>query len=103
MIKMDVPGMKKDEIKIQIDEDGNLSLTGERQRVEEKKEANYHRTERSFGKFTRQFKLPPNVNKDSISAEVKDGVLTVTLPKSPTAARKVQEIPVVEASSSHDS
>ncbi len=98
---MDTPGMKKEEIKIQVDEEDNLSLSGERQQVEETKEANFIRTERSFGKFSRYFKLPENADKGKISAEVKDGVLTITIPKlSEPVSKKVLQIPITEGPAS---
>ena len=93
--------MKKEEIKIQVDEEDNLSLSGERQQVEKTKEANFIRTERSFGKFSRYFKLPENADKGKISAEVKDGVLTITIPKlSEPVSKKILQIPITEGPAS---
>ncbi|MGK5092626.1 Hsp20/alpha crystallin family protein [Deltaproteobacteria bacterium TL4] len=72
----DVPGVKKEDIKISI-EDGVLSIKGERN--VEKKE--FNSTERVHGTFQRQFRLPNEVNEEEIQAELKDGVLKVTIPK----------------------
>lgn len=76
----DLPGLKKDDIKIEI-HDNVLTLRGEKKLEEEKKDKNYRLCERYFGEFVRTFTLPENVNKDGIAAEFKDGVLTVAIPK----------------------
>jgi len=76
----DLPGLKKDDIKIEI-HDNVLTLRGEKKLEEEKKDKNYRLCERYFGEFVRTFSLPENVNKDGIEAEFKDGVLTVAIPK----------------------
>ena len=76
----DLPGLKKDDIKIEI-HDNVLTLRGEKKLEEEKKDKNYRLCERYFGEFVRTFTLPENVNKDGIEAEFKDGVLTVAIPK----------------------
>lgn len=76
----DLPGLKKDDIKIEI-HDNALTLRGEKKLEEEKKDKNYRLCERYFGEFVRTFTLPENVNKDGIEAEFKDGVLTVAIPK----------------------
>ena len=75
-----MPGLKKDDIKIEI-HDNVLTLRGEKKLEEEKKDKNYRLCERYFGEFVRTFTLPENVNKDGIEAEFKDGVLTVAIPK----------------------
>jgi HSP20 family protein len=76
----DLPGLKKDDIKIEI-HDNTLTLRGEKKVEEEKKERNYRLAERYYGEFMRTFALPENVNKDAIEAEFKDGVLKLTIPK----------------------
>lgn len=76
----DLPGLKKDDIKIEI-HDNTLTLRGEKKIEEEKKEKSYRLAERCYGEFVRTFTLPENVNKDTIEAEFKDGVLKLTIPK----------------------
>jgi len=76
----DLPGLKKDDIKIEI-HNGTLTLRGEKKVEEEKKGKNYRLAERYYGEFVRTFTLPENVNRDGIEAEFKDGVLKLTIPK----------------------
>lgn len=100
-IKMDIPGMKKEDVKIQIDEDNVLTLSGERSRTEDKSETNYHHTERSFGKFVRSFQLPENCKPEAVTAEVRDGVLTVNIPHAPTPARRVVDVQIGDGPTPH--
>ncbi|KAG6543889.1 hypothetical protein Mapa_014729 [Marchantia paleacea] len=78
----------KEEIKIQVADDGVLSISGERNNEKVDEKDNYQRTERSFGKFFRQFKLPSNAKAQEISAKVENGVLTVTVPKTEESKKK---------------
>jgi len=73
------PGLEKDEIAISVKE-GRLSISGERQFTEEK-DTKHHRVERWYGKFYRSFLLPKSADAEKISANLKNGVLTITLPK----------------------
>jgi HSP20 family protein len=93
VVKADLPGMKQDEIKVELD-DGVLRISGERRSErEEKDEAkNYHYFERSFGSFERRFVLPKDTDAEKIDAKYENGVLSVSIPK--TEARKPKEIKV---------
>lgn len=91
-LKVELPGVNTDEVKIDVD-NGVLTLSGERKLEKEDKRDGYHRIERSYGSFSRSFTLPDHVVADDISANYKDGVLTLTLPKTekqPTA----KQIPI---------
>ncbi|KAH7523854.1 17.9 kDa class II heat shock protein [Ziziphus jujuba] len=80
---VDMPGLKSGDIKVQVEDDNVLLISGERKREEEKEGAKYVRMERRVGKFMRKFVLPENANTDAISAVCQDGVLTVTVQKLP--------------------
>lgn len=90
-IMAELPGLKKKDVKISID-DGVLSLTGERKFEREEKGRNYHRMERSYGTFSRSFTIPSNVDATKIEAKMEEGILTVTLPKKEEAKPKEIEI-----------
>jgi HSP20 family protein len=93
VVKADLPGVKKEDVKVGI-EDGVLSISGERKFEEKIKKENYLRVERSYGAFTRGFTLPTRVDSSRISAEFKDGLLQVTLPKREEAKPKGIEVKV---------
>ncbi|XP_021890709.1 17.1 kDa class II heat shock protein-like [Carica papaya] len=80
---IDMPGLKSGDIKVQVEDDNVLQISGERKREEEKDGVKYLRMERRIGKFMRKFSLPDNANTDAISAVCQDGVLTVTVQKLP--------------------
>ncbi|KAG4136661.1 hypothetical protein ERO13_D07G020600v2 [Gossypium hirsutum] len=80
---VDMPGLKPGDIKVQVEEENVLLISGERMREEEKEGAKYIRMERRVGKLMRKFVLPENANRDCITAVCKDGVLTVTVEKLP--------------------
>ncbi|XP_019245216.1 PREDICTED: 17.3 kDa class II heat shock protein-like [Nicotiana attenuata] len=80
---VDMPGLKSGDIKVQVEDDNVLLISGERKREEEKEGAKYIRMERRIGKFMRKFSLPENANIDAISAVCQDGVLKVTVEKLP--------------------
>ncbi|GAB1448265.1 MAG: Hsp20/alpha crystallin family protein [Bacteroidetes bacterium] len=79
-IQMALPGIKKEEIKIDI-EKNVLSISGERKLESEKKEEKYHLVENFYGKFSRSFTLPENIDFENLSAELKEGILFVQIPK----------------------
>ncbi|XP_009362384.2 17.1 kDa class II heat shock protein-like [Pyrus x bretschneideri] len=80
---VDMPGLKSGDIKVQVEDDNVLLISGERKREEEKEGAKYVRMERRVSKFMRKFVLPENANVNAISAVCQDGVLTVTVEKLP--------------------
>jgi HSP20 family protein len=77
----ELPGVAKEDVTITI-EDGVLTLAGEKKREEEQKDRSWHRVERAYGAFERTLTLPKGVDGDKAEAAFKDGVLTITLPKS---------------------
>ncbi|KAK1358747.1 17.3 kDa class II heat shock protein-like [Heracleum sosnowskyi] len=89
---MDMPGLKSGDIKVQVDENNVLVVSGERQREEEKEGVEYVKLERRIGKFMRKFVLPENANLETIKAVCQDGVLTVTVEKLPPPEPKKPKI-----------
>jgi HSP20 family protein len=87
IVKAEIPGMKREDIDVSLD-GHTLTLSGERKHEEEKTEGENYRSERYFGRFQRSITLPSEVKTDNIEAAYKDGVLTVTLPKSEEAKPK---------------
>ena len=91
IVTAEVPGAKKDDIKISV-HDNTLTIKGEKKQEKETKEENFHRIERSYGAFQRTFTLPTIVDASKIKATYKDGVLKIRLPKKEEA--KPKEIPI---------
>lgn len=90
VIKMDIPGVKPDDVDIELTRD-NLVVKGERKFEDIEKRKDYVRIERQFGTFQRSWTIATAVQADAIKAEFKDGVLAITLPKAEAAKpRKVQ-------------
>ena len=85
-VEVAAPGMTKDDFNVHLDEDSNLVITMEKKsenKDENKKNGHYLRREFSYSKFQQTMILPENVDREKISASVKDGVLTIDLPKLP--------------------
>ena len=87
LIKAELPEVKKEDVKVSVD-NGMLTVSGERKMEKEEKGKKYHRVERSYGSFTRSFALPDGADPQKITADFKDGLLHVHLPKSEAAKRK---------------
>ena len=87
VVRAELPGMKKDDIDISL-HDGSLSISGERKAEEKYQEAEVYRAERFFGRFQRTITFPTPVAPDKVQAQYKDGLLTVTLPKTEEAKPK---------------
>ena len=90
-ISAELPGVKKENIKVDL-EKGRLTISGERLMEEKEEGKNYHRIETNYGMFTRALHLPEGIDEESIIAKYEDGVLDITINKSPEKARKQIEI-----------
>ncbi|HEX9155817.1 MAG TPA: Hsp20/alpha crystallin family protein [Nitrospira sp.] len=93
LIKAELPEVKKEDVKVTVEE-GVLTLQGERRQEKEEKGKKYHRVERSYGSFVRSFTLPESVDEAGVKAEYKDGVLSLHLPKSEKVKPKAIDVRV---------
>jgi HSP20 family protein len=92
-IKMEIPEVKKEDVKISVD-NGMLMIRGERHQEKEEKGKKFHRVERYYGSFARSFALPENVEADKINASFKDGLLALDIPKAAAPKSKAIEVTV---------
>ena len=93
LVKVEVPEVKKENVKVLVEE-GTLTIRGERCQEKEEKKARFHRMERSYGNFIRSFTLPIDVDEKKVTAEFTDGMLKIHLLKSENAKPKTVEIKV---------
>ncbi len=91
VFKLEIPGMNKDDIQIEFNND-TLTIKGDRKEEKEINKEDYHRTERCCGSFSRSFNLPKNVDEKNIDASMKDGILELRIPKKEEA--KIKAIPI---------
>lgn len=95
-IAAELPGMDASNVELTL-RNGNLVLKGEKQEEKEEKSKDYYLKERQFGSFERTFAVPDGVDASKIAAEFKNGVLTVTLPKTAEAQKPVQRVEIKAA------
>jgi HSP20 family protein len=93
LVKAELPDIKKEDIKLSV-HDNALSISGERKYEKEEKGKKYHRVERAYGSFLRSFTLPEDADASKVTAESKDGILNVHLPKSEKAKPKSIEVKI---------
>ncbi|RDX69234.1 17.6 kDa class I heat shock protein 3, partial [Mucuna pruriens] len=94
VFEADLPGVKKEEVKVEVEEGRVLHISGERSVEKEEKNDKWHRVERDRGRFQRKFWLPENAKLDEVKASMEDGVLTVTVPKAPEKKPQVKTIEI---------
>ncbi|KAL8516308.1 hypothetical protein ACS0TY_014824 [Phlomoides rotata] len=94
LFKVDLPGLKKEEVKVEVEGGSVLQISGERRKEQEEKNDKWHRVERSSGKFLRRFRLPENAKLDEVKAAMENGVLTVTVPKEEVKKPEVKAIDI---------
>ena len=91
LITAEIPGIDQKDLEVDLT-GGVLTIKGEKKEEREEKGENFHRVERSFGRFSRSFALPSEVQEDKVEAKYKDGILSLILPK--TESSKAKKIPV---------
>lgn len=91
---IEIPGVNKEDVKISINEDRVLTISGEKKQQETIEQQSFIRIERHFGSFTRSFKLTDLIDVSGIQAEFNNGVLSVTLPKIEPVQPKTIEVPI---------
>ena len=94
IVKADLPEVKKEDVKVHLQE-GVLAIEGERRQEKEEKGKRFHKVEREYGKFVRRFAMPTEIDPEKVRAEFKEGVLNVFLPKAPAAKPKVIDVKLV--------
>jgi HSP20 family protein len=93
VVKADVPGVRKEDLQVELD-DGDLVIQGESRSENEVKEDQYYRMERRVGRFYRRIPLPFDVNPDDVQATLNEGVLEVRIPKPAESKSEGKRIPV---------
>lgn len=93
LVKAELPELKKEDVKINV-ENSTLTISGERRAEKEEKGKRYHRIERSYGSFLRRFTMPEGIDSSKVAAEFKDGLLVIHIPKDEKAKPKSIEVKV---------
>jgi HSP20 family protein len=93
LVKAELPEVKKEDVKVTI-ENGVLTLQGERRQEKEEKGKKFHRIERAYGTFLRTFTVPPDAEEGKVKAEFKDGILRVCLPKTDKPRSKTVDVKI---------
>jgi HSP20 family protein len=93
LIKAELPEVKKEDVKVTL-QDGVLTIQGERRQEKEEKDKRFHRVERSYGSFVRSFTLPEYVDDAKVKADFREGILNLHVPKSERAKPKAIEVEV---------
>ena len=99
VIRADLPGLSKDDVKVDVTEDA-VTIQGERKREHEEEKGGVYRSERSYGSFSRMIALPEGAITDQAKASFKDGVLEITMPAPPEAVRRGRKLEITEAATS---
>lgn len=92
VITAEVPGLKKEEVKVEVTDDA-LVIRGERKREHKEDHEGYHRWERSYGQFYRSVPLPEGAKTDQVKAELQDGLLKISVPV-PQAEKKPRQVQI---------
>tara|TARA_Y100000588_G_C14141234_1_gene876165 strand:- start:801 stop:1283 length:483 start_codon:yes stop_codon:yes gene_type:complete len=94
VIQMEVPGIKQDDIEVEITNHNIVKISGTRKQEQKLEHEHIYQQEITYGQFKKSFKLPKKINDDAITAEIKDGILTITLPIIPTDQNSSKKITI---------
>src|SRR5882672_36145 len=97
VVRADLPGLKKEDVKVELTDEG-LTIEGERRSEHEENGEGYYRSERNYGNFYRRLPLPEGVDPDDATAKFHDGVLEVTMPARKPVARAARKLAIQEGS-----
>ena len=95
VIRADLPGLTKDDIKVDVTNDA-ITIDGERRHEHEESEKGYYRSERSYGRFYRRVPLPEGINADTATANFRNGVLEITMAAPEAKERKARKLEIAE-------
>jgi HSP20 family protein len=93
VVKADMPGVKKEDVNVSLSDDA-ITIRGERKKEEKVDRKDYYRVERSYGSFTRSFRLPADVQADKAEAKFDQGVLEIRIPKMEEARAKTKKVTI---------
>jgi HSP20 family protein len=93
VVKAELPGIKKEDVDVSVT-DNVISISGEKKKEEKVERKNYYREERSYGSFTRSFRLPMEVQTDKAKASFKEGVLEIRIPKTEEAKKREKKVSI---------
>jgi HSP20 family protein len=93
VVRADLPGMTKDDVKVEFDDEG-ITIEGERKHEREEKGEGYYRSERTYGKFFRRIPVPESVDPEDAEASFNDGVLEITMPAPARRGRKTRRLDI---------
>jgi HSP20 family protein len=93
LVRVDLPGLKKEDVKIEVTHD-ELTIEGERKLAKEEQEEGFYRTERTYGTFYRRIAIPEHVKAEAAAATFKDGVLAIEMPTIPMPEAKKRTVEI---------
>jgi HSP20 family protein len=93
VVKAELPGMKREDVEVSLTDDV-ITISGEKKKEEKVEKKNYYSLERTYGSFTRSFRLPAEVQTDKAKAKFESGVLEIRIPKTEEAKKKTKKIPI---------
>ena len=94
-IAIELPGVEEKDVEVTVD-DGTVTVKGEKRESREEKGETWYFSERQYGSFSRSFRLPADADQGAVSADLKDGVLTLTVARAAPEAARARKVPVAK-------